>query len=826
MLSSSPAVVTVNSLSKSFGGTRALVEVSFDLQAGEVHAVCGENGAGKSTLNKILAGVQKQDSGEVVVDGNPVSFNSVREAERAGIVLIHQELVAFPHLPIPDNLFVGNEPRASLPFLLDRGEMVRRSQQVLAELGQDLPLDVPLERLSPAQQQMVAIARALVFEAQVLVMDEPTASLSNRETDALFKVIAALKDRGVGVLYVSHRLDEIFKIADRVTVLRDGELRGTVPVDELDKPKLVSLMVGREIGPRPETNRSPGEVLLSVDKLTKEGVFKDVSLAVRSSEVVVLSGLVGAGRTEVARCLAGLDRADTGTISLSGHALKLGSPQEAREAGLAYVPEDRQQEGLVLDASIRENIGLANLETTFPKGWLDASAERELAEGQTATLGVKAETVESSATSLSGGNQQKVLLAKWLATSPQVLILDEPTRGVDIGAKEEVHNLIRELADQGVAVLVISSDLPEVLELADRILVMRDGQVVEELPGKESTEDNVLAAAIPEKSDRSKKAITRASFWHQREVPIAGLLIVAILLASLVSPQFLSLSNLQDSMMKLAPIVIASCGLTFVVIAREIDISSGSLLGLCAAFIGMSTSLDHWAWHPMMGAVVALGVGALVGLLNGVLVSYGRVPSIIVTLGMLTVLRGVTEVLMGGEWITNFPDQARVWGTGSWLGLPIGVWLAAAVIALSTLILRKTPLGRRLYAIGSNPRAAILTGIPVAKSKLIAFSLAGAFIGLAALISATQVPVVESGLGVGFELLVVTCVVVGGVSIQGGRGTVLGTVLGVALMGLISTFLIFLKLGESAVYWERAIQGLFILTAVILDFRSRKGGQA
>ncbi len=820
------AIVEVEQLNKSFGGTHALSSVSLSFLAGEVHAVCGENGAGKSTLNKILAGVHQHDSGRLLIDGAERKFASVREAESNGVALIHQELVAFPHLNAVDNIFVGDEMRGAVPWLVDRQAMQSKADSVLKELGQNLPLDVPIGDLSPAHQQMVAIARALVNDCKVLIMDEPTSSLSVRESEALFAVVRRLRASGVCVIYVSHRLGEILDLADRVSVLRDGELRCTYPIDEVDEKRLIELMVGREVNASGRSRGELGDPLLSVSQLSKEGQFNSVSFEVRAGEVVGLAGLVGAGRSEVARCLFGLEKPDSGTVLVNGQQLNLGDPQKAKQAGLAMVPEDRQGEGLVTEASVRENASLASMSEVFARGVWRRDKESSMSTAAVETLRVKADSIEQSVDSLSGGNQQKVLLGKWLATKPKVLILDEPTRGVDVGAKQEVHDLIRSLADEGVAVLLISSDMPEVLELSDRVLVMGAGEIRAEFEGDKATEDRVLAAAISGDAQDERELAAKPPWWHQREVSVAALLAVAILVASIVSPQFLSLGNIQDSLLRLAPIAIAACGLTFVVIAREIDISSGSLLGLCAAFIGLSVSTDHWAWHPLAAPVVAVGVGLTVGLVNGALVCWGRVPSIIVTLGMLTVLRGLTKTVMNDEWIQNIPDEARVWGMGSWLGIPVGIWMAVVIVGMSAVALRWTPFGRRLYAVGSSPRAARLVGVPINTTKMMAFGLAGGFVGLAALISATQVSVVEPGIGVGFELLVVTCVVVGGTSINGGRGTIIGTVLGVSLLGLVPTFMIFLKLQEVADYWDGAIQGLFILGAVLLDYRSRRRGRA
>ena len=822
-------LIEISNVSKAYGGVRALDDVSLTIEQGEVHALCGENGAGKSTLNKILAGVVQSDSGSVSLLGEDVAPRTVREAEGLGVTMIHQELVAFPHLAAPDNIFIGHEPTKLAGLMLDRARMDRESADLIARLKEEISLKTKLEDLSTAARQMVGIARALAQDCKLLIMDEPTASLSSRETEVLFQVVSDLKASGISVLYVSHRLAEVFQIADRVTVLKDGRFVSTTPISDLTQNDLIKLMVGREGGDFVYAEGHVGEPRLVVEGLSLEGSYQDVSLEVRAGEIVALAGLIGAGRSEVAQAIFGVDRATSGKVTVDGRQLSLASPEEAKRAGVALIPEDRQHQGLVLQAPISENISLASLKSISRVGLIDNRAEESIADTQIGALAIKVGSREDPAQSLSGGNQQKVLVAKWLATSPGVLIVDEPTRGVDVGAKAEIHRLIRKLADEGAAVLVISSELPEVLALADRVIVMREGRVSGELSRENANEESVLALALPEqKSDVSD---TKASepFWSrivsQREYSILALLILAVLVVSIVNPGFRTSANIVDALLNLSPIVIAACGATFVILAKEIDISIGSMMGLVAALMGLAVSADRWGWPVWAGVVLALGAGVGIGALNGFLVGVARVPSIIVTLGMLGALRGVTEFAMGGEWVTDVPDSLRFFGTGKLLGLPVGIILAVLTVAVCSYVLAWTPFGRRVRAVGSNAHAAHLSGVSLKKVRWGVFAISGLCVAIATLIAATRVPVIESGIGRDFELLVVTCVVVGGTSIQGGRGSIFGTVVGVALLGMISTFMIFLQIGGSA-YWERAIQGVVILAAVLLDYRTRRRAKA
>lgn len=499
-------LVTVAGLSKSYSGVRALTEVDLEIEAGEIRGLCGENGAGKSTLIKILGGALMPDAGRIVLAGTPLAPGSVRTAEHAGIAVIHQESVAFLHLNAQDNIFVGREPRQWGGILLDRRAMLAQTQSLLGRLGEAIDPWCAVGELPLAQRQMVAMARALSQRCRLLVLDEPTASLSERETATLFRVIRQLQGAGVGILYVSHRLEEVFQLTDRVTVLRDGRLVGTRPTREITRNDLIRMMVGRDLlqaedAVKPEGSAT-GDVVLAVNGLGRAGAFRNITFALRKGEILGMAGLVGAGRSAVARALFGTDAFDAGTVTMAGKPLASGSVGAALAAGLALVPEDRQQLGLVLPMSVSANLSLAVLQSLTRLGLVARSRERSLVRRITADLHVKAPAPWAPAQTLSGGNQQKLVLGKWLATRPRVLILDEPTRGVDVGAKAEIYRLVRTLAAEGMAILLISSDMPEVLLLADRIAVMRSGEISGELRRSEASQERILALAMPEGARR------------------------------------------------------------------------------------------------------------------------------------------------------------------------------------------------------------------------------------------------------------------------------------------------------------------------------------
>jgi rhamnose transport system ATP-binding protein len=495
MTDRSAPLVALRDASKSYGAVRALRDAKLALRSGEVRAVMGENGAGKSTLVKVLGGVIRRDAGDMLVDGQAVDFHSPHDARDAGIAVIYQEPTLFPDLSIAENVVMGYHPLGSLRRI-DRGEMQRRVRALLDRLGVRLDPERPVRGLSIADQQIVEIAKALSFEARVLIMDEPTAALSGPEVERLFTVVKALREEGAAILFISHRLEEVFAICDTVTVMRDGAVVHDARIADMTPDEMVRRMVGRELSALfPKQDTEIGAAVLQVHRLTREGVFSDISFTVRAGEIVALAGLVGAGRSEVARAIFGIDKPDAGHVEVDGRRIPAGKPLAAMEAGIGFVPEDRRQQGLVMDLSIARNATMTRMGTLARLGLIRSAAESRLAREWATRLQLKFHRLEDPAGFLSGGNQQKVVLAKWLATEPKLLIVDEPTRGIDVGTKAEVHRLMSELANRGLAVLMISSELPEVLGMADRVLVMYEGRLTDELSRAEADEESVIRAA-------------------------------------------------------------------------------------------------------------------------------------------------------------------------------------------------------------------------------------------------------------------------------------------------------------------------------------------
>ncbi|MDA3631257.1 sugar ABC transporter ATP-binding protein [Saccharopolyspora sp. WRP15-2] len=481
-------------VSKIYPGVRALDAVDFDLRPGEVHVLLGENGAGKSTLIKMIAGAHRPDTGEIRVDGKQVRFHGPEDAERLGIATIHQEMALVPQLTVAENIYLGRPPRRF--GVIDRRAMRRQARELIERMGLDLDVDAIVGELGVAHRQLVEIAKALSLDTRFLIMDEPTAVLSRSEVDRLFGIVGDLTAQGVGVVFISHLLDEVAEIGDRVSVLRDGTKVGEVPADT-DQAELVRLMVGRSVDQQyPPREAEIGDVQLEVRGLTSYGVLSDISFTARAGEVLGIGGLVGAGRTELVRALFGADRYDRGEVLVGGRSIPSGDIAAARAAGLALVPEDRAGQGLVLGASVAENLGMATISDRTKAGLVDLAAQRREAAESVQRLRIRTPGLDQPALALSGGNQQKIVIGKWLLAEPRVLILDEPTRGIDVGARAEIYELINELARAGTTVLVVSSDLPELLGLSDRVLVMADGRLRGELDGAEATQERVLALAV------------------------------------------------------------------------------------------------------------------------------------------------------------------------------------------------------------------------------------------------------------------------------------------------------------------------------------------
>lgn len=487
--------IEMKGINKAFGSNQVLKDAGFVLEDGEVHALMGENGAGKSTLMKILTGVYTRDAGTVIVDGKEVVYKSPQEAEKAGIVFIYQELNVLFDLTVEENLFMGKEITKGFG-ICDKKAMRKKAQEAMDKMGVKIPINAVMSDLSVGQQQMVEICKALMVDAKVLIMDEPTAALTQSETEGLFKLIKSLRKKGVSIVYISHRMEEIFELCDRITILRDGTYVGTEKIKDINMDDIVRMMIGREIGERfPARDAKIGKEMLRVEGLTKGKTFKDVNFSVKAGEVLGVSGLMGAGRTEIMHAIFGNLPFESGKIFIESKEVTIKNSREAINAGIGFITEDRKTEGLLLEKSISENIALANLEKISDKSVVKKSKVEELVKKGIEEFHIKCFGPDHECNNLSGGNQQKVVFAKWVYTDPKILILDEPTRGVDIGAKKEIYSVINNLAAKGVAIILVSSELPEVLGMSDRIMVVHEGKITGIIDAKEADQEKVMTLA-------------------------------------------------------------------------------------------------------------------------------------------------------------------------------------------------------------------------------------------------------------------------------------------------------------------------------------------
>lgn len=838
-------------VTKVFGPTLAAEDVSFELYPGEVLALVGENGAGKSTCVKILGGVYRPDAGEVRVGGAAVTLHSPLDAQRLGIAVVHQHPGLFGEMSIAENIFAG-KPLRNRAGLIDHARMRSEAARWLAKLGLRRDPGALVNTLRTSEQQMVEIARALAAEAKVLILDEPTAALSTGEVDMLFAVIAELRADGVAMMFVGHRLEEIFEISDRITILRDGkfvEMRATA---DTTPAQAVRLMVGRPLSDLyPRSESALGDVVLQTRDLASNKGIRGITMQVRAGEIVGMAGLVGAGRTELARVLFGIDKQTAGTVSFDGDVVRLRSASDALARGIAYVSEDRLGQSLVEDFSILDNATLPVVSRATRFGLVRRRMEMALVAGPLQQMRLKFHDYNQFVGTLSGGNQQKVVIAKWLATNPRLLILDEPTQGIDVQAKAEVHRIISGLATQGLAILMISSDMPELLGMSDRVLVMRRGELVAEFDRADASQEAVALAAtgatepkeLPDSTTQTRSASAAAApsestpaaarshrlagrlgpLVARRETGLVGALLAMIIPISLINPRFLSATNLSSVSAETALVAVVALGELLVVLTRNIDLSVGSVIGLTAFVFGSFIS-DHPQTPVIVATLIAAGVGLACGLVNGAIVSYGKVPSIVVTLGTLYVYRGFDSILSNGKEIApgDIPNSVQNLIAQKVLGISVLVWLAVALFVVVGCALRWTARGREMYQVGSNPDGARLIGVPLKRRILGAFAVSGLLSGLCGALWASHYAIVDGQSAYGLELTVVAAVVVGGVALFGGYGTALGVALGAVALFTIQNVLELAKVNSDDL---QAFYGAAIIVAVAIDMLIARRGR-
>jgi rhamnose transport system ATP-binding protein len=811
-----PALLAWRGLAKHFGGVRALDGVTVAFRAGEIHGLVGENGAGKSTLVRCCTGMVTPDAGELAWDGAKAKLTDVAAARGLGIRAVHQEAEFFPELSLAENLMHAAGQRPKNPAWLEWRHIEAEGRASLQAFGLNLPARQPAASLSVGQRMLAEIAACVAQRSRLIFLDEPTASLSVRESEELFAHLLRLKAAGTAIVLVSHRLDEVLRLADRLTVMRDGQVVATGPRAEFDRSRLVREMVGRPVEENtPTAAVQPGASLLTLENFSDAaGRFAAIELELRRGEITGLYGLVGAGRSDLAQAMVGL-RPATGRMRLDGKELAPRGPADALAAGVVLVPEDRRAEGIFPTHACRENITAPWLRRIGRAGFFAVRRERKLADDIARRRQTRYADIEQPIVTLSGGNQQKLVLGRWLETDPDVLILDEPTRGIDVGAKAEIHAAIRELAARGKAVLVISSDLPEVLGLGDRVVVMGEGRIRGRFTRAEASETAVMQAALPEPNAVNGAAGDKPpGRWAAlgRELSTFGALaVLTVVLTVWCGRDFASVDNLMGVLAAAALVSIAAAGMAHVLIVGGIDISVGSILGLAGAVAGTAAVNGL---PPLLAVALGMALGGLLGAVNATAAYRGKIHPIVVTLAGIYVYRGLMLRFTGGYEVGGFSPAFRALTEGVLLGIPKVVWIAAGVHLANAWFLNRTLWGRRLYAVGGSEKAAVLAGIGPGRVRLQAFVVSGGLVGLTAVLWGAYYGKIQSNTGVGFELQVIAAAVIGGCAVTGGRGRALGVVAGSVLVAVVYNALILLRISS---HWQGVLVGALILVATAVD---------
>jgi ribose transport system ATP-binding protein len=815
-------VLKIENLSKRFPGVQALDSVCLQIQRGEVHAVVGENGAGKSTLMKILVGAEEPDEGSIFVNGQEIENFDPQFARRMGIGIIFQEFNLIRHLSAVENISLGREPH-SYGWISNRNE-TNIAKKWLNEIEAVVPATAPVQQLSVGQQQQIEIAKALSQNAAILIMDEPASALSAGERRHLFTLIDKLRQNAITVIYVSHSLDEIFRVSDRVTVLKDGGRIFTKPIQQTTSDDLIMAMVGRQLNRvYPPKAQNTGPTLLSAKNLSSGARLRDVSFELKKGEILGVYGLVGAGRTELCKALFGV-HASTGEISLHDKPLLKRHPWTAIKNRIAFLTEDRKTEGLIMGLSLRENIALPSLNKRADWGIIKHKEEQRDILKICQKLRIKTPSIENDVFYLSGGNQQKVVIGKWLLSTPSILICDEPTRGVDVGAKMEIYSHLRGLADQGLAIILVSSELPEIIGMSDRILVMCEGKITCELEAAGASEEVILAAGLSESAALESEMPTSghteiptnclAKLNGVRQRVMKTHLVVFFTLLSLVgvgiftSESFLNKYNLTSIMRDAAAIGIVSMGQAVVMIGGGLDISVGSMVSLTTILAALLMNGSD-ALIPL-AVMVCLGAGLIIGFLNGFAVVKLKIVPFIATLGMMSVVHGVVLLIAHGP-VGSVGKTFRFISRGSVGPFPSAFFIVLFVFVVAVLLMNKSIYGRHLSATGANREVARLAGIHIS-GVIFSSYLVSAFCAVfAGLYLTSRMGMGDPLVGRGFEVDSIIAVLIGGIPFGGGRGNILGVVAGVFLLAVLGNLLNMWNLHS---WYHQIVKAVILLVAI------------
>ncbi|HST39782.1 MAG TPA: ATP-binding cassette domain-containing protein [Conexibacter sp.] len=834
------AALRLTNVRKSFVGVAALKGVDLEVRAGEVHALLGENGAGKSTLMAIAAGSLQPDEGSVEIAGAPLTHASPTEAQALGLGLVYQHPAVLEDLTVTENMALA-VPAQLRPALGPAADAWARER--LAAIDAELDVRLRGAELTPAERQLVEIAKALALEPKVLILDEPTAALNATEVERLFARVKAIRERGTAIVYISHRIPEVVAIADRLTVLRNGAMRGTREVAGVSEEEIVNLILGRELETVFPAKRSgpPAAALLELRGLSG-AAFDDVTLDVRPGEILGFAGAEGNGQREALRALAGLEP-HAGDLLLNGRAVRLGDPRRAQAAGIHLVPGDRQREGLLTSLSVGENAAASSLDDYAAGGLVRRRGERATVAAKLDEMAVKAPSLDTDVMTLSGGNQQKVVFARALLADPTILLCDEPTQGVDPGARVEIYRLLRSLADDGKAVVVLSSDAAELEGLCDRVAVFSRGHVVATLEGEEVTEEKITGTAISSTTARRERATAPASapakggagarrfsgrlfggrFLSGDLAPGAVILAAIVLLGAYTASQsssYLTEINIQSVLVLATALILVSLGQLTVLLTAGIDLAVGPLMALTVVVLSFRLGDTQSTGSLVLGIVLVLAIGIAVGVLHGLLIRKARISPIIATLATSIAILGLAQLLRpnpDGVIRIAFADTLQK-SVGF---LPIAFVVALLLALLCEFGLRRTRFGVGLRAVGSGEASAHRVGVRVTPTVIGGYALCSLFTVLAGMMLAAQVGIGDANVGGAYTLSSVTAVVLGGASIYGGRGSYVTAALGAILVTQITNAVTFLSLGQAWEYW---LPGALVLIAAALFARVRSRG--
>jgi ribose transport system ATP-binding protein len=810
---------------KSFGAVRALKGVTLEVRAGEVHALLGENGAGKSTLMAVAAGSLQPDEGSVEIAGATLDTASPSAAQALGLGVVYQHPALAEDLTVVENMLLSM-PRKRRP---SHSKAPGWARAALATIGAEkIDVGSRISELTAAETQLVEIAKALALDPKVLILDEPTAALESEEVEHLFEQVRAIRERGTAVVYISHRIPEVEAIADRLTVLRDGATRGTFRVDEVDEARILELIAGRELEAvfpdKLTADAGAGRTVLSVSELSGKN-FDDVSLEIAEGEIVGIAGVAGNGQREFVRALAGLGH-HTGTVTVNGEQVKLRNARRAQKDGVFYVSSDRQREGIFPALSVRENAVASSLQSFTEFGVVGSKAEREALGGQEEELAIKTSSQDADISSLSGGNQQKVVFARAMLGRPKVLICDEPTQGVDVGARVEIYRHLRELAADGCAVLVCSSDALELVGLCDRVMVMSRGQTVAMLEEDSVTESKITGTAVTATTERKARAkkeqrgeVGRLGRFLRGDgvaAPVLALVIVALaIFTQAQNSDFLNSFNIENLLLLSTALILVAIGQLVVLLTAGVDLSVGPMMGLALVILTSFATDGKGTGGFILGLVLAVGAGIGIGMINGGLVQFAKINPVIATLATYIGVQGIA-LLINPIPTGLFAASATETLSKTVAGIPIMFIVCVVIAILAEFTLRRGRLGLALRAVGSNEAAAHRMGVNVGLTRITAYCLAGSFAALAAMMLAVQIGTGDATAGQSYTLQSISAVVLGGASIYGGRGSFLGAILGALLLTEMINAITFLELGEAWQYW---FPGAVILIAAAIFAR-------